>query len=192
MQTVTSPTEAAAARAAGVDALVVQGTAAGGHSGTFTPAHPPAPVPLDDLVRRIVASEGLPVIAAGGIATPHDAAAALHAGAQAVAAGTALLAADESGASTTHRAALADPARTETVITRAFSGRPARALRNRFIDRYESIAPLGYPAVHYLTSPLRKAAAAAGAPELVNLWAGTGFRQARHASTAEILTALAP
>ncbi|WP_396919327.1 nitronate monooxygenase, partial [Mycolicibacterium sp.] len=80
----------------------------------------------------------------------------------------------------------------ETVVTRAFTGRPARGLRNRFIDTYEDNAPLGYPAVHFLTSPLRKAAAAAGEPELVHLWAGTGFRNARRAPTAQILAGLAP
>ena len=106
--------------------------------------------------------------------------------------GTVLLLADESGASATHREALEDPARTETVVTRAFTGRPARGLRNRFIDNYEASAPLGYPAIHYLTSPLRKAAAAAGEPELVNLWAGTGYRHARREPTAQILARLAP
>ena len=105
--------------------------------------------------------------------------------------GTVLLRPDESGASATHQAALADPSRTETVITRAFTGRPARGLRNRFIDTYESHAPLGYPAIHHLTSPLRKAAAAAGEPDLVHLWAGTGYRHARKEPTAAILSRLA-
>ncbi len=95
-------------------------------------------------------------------------------------AGTALLRSDESGASAVHQAALADPDRGDPVLTRAFSGRPARGLPNRFITGFDSIAPLGYPAVHHLTSPLRKAATAAGDPELVNLWAGTGYRNERH------------
>jgi NAD(P)H-dependent flavin oxidoreductase YrpB (nitropropane dioxygenase family) len=105
--------------------------------------------------------------------------------------GTALLRSAESGASATHRAAFVDPARTETVVTRAFSGRPARGLRNTFIDRYESIAPLGYPAIHHLTSPLRKAAAAAGEADYVHLWAGTGYRHAADAPAAHILSELA-
>ena len=90
----------------------------------------------------------------------------------------------------TIRGALEDPARTETVVTRAFTGRPARGLRNRFIDTYEATAPLGYPAVHYLTSPLK--AAAASEPELVHLWAGTGYRHVRRKPTAQILAGLAP
>ena len=105
--------------------------------------------------------------------------------------GTVLLRADESGASETHQAALTDPSRTETVITRAFTGRPARGLRNKFIDTYEPRAPLGYPAIHHLTSPLRKAAAAAGEPDLVHLWAGTGYRHAPKEPTEQILSRLA-
>jgi hypothetical protein len=86
---------------------------------------------------------------------------------------------------------LEDPARTETVVTRAFTGRPVRGLRSRFIDTYEATAPLGYPAVHFLTSPL-KAAAAASERERVHLWAGTGYRHARRKPTAQILAGLAP
>jgi nitronate monooxygenase len=192
VQTVTSRQEAEAAAAAGVDALAVQAHVAGGHSATLTPDHPAAALPIGELVASITSTVGLPVIAAGGLGTAADVAGVLQAGAVAAAVGTVLLLADESGASATHRAALEDPARTETVITRAFSGRPARGLRNRFIDTYESAAPLGYPAIHYLTSPLRKAAAAAGEPELVHLWAGTGYRHARREPTAQILARLAP
>jgi NAD(P)H-dependent flavin oxidoreductase YrpB (nitropropane dioxygenase family) len=90
-----------------------------------------------------------------------------------------------------HRAAVADPARGETVMTRAFTGRPARALRNTFIERYDAIAPAGYPALHHLTSPLRRAAAAAGNPEAVNLWAGTGYRHATADSVQTVLGRLA-
>ena len=98
----------------------------------------------------------------------------------------------EAGTSATHRAALADPARTGgTVRTHAFTGRPARGLRNEFTDRYTELAPYGYPALHHLTSPLRKAAAAAGDPERVHLWAGTGHRYATEEPAATILTRLA-
>jgi NAD(P)H-dependent flavin oxidoreductase YrpB (nitropropane dioxygenase family) len=192
VQTVTSRAEAEAAGAAGVDALAVQASVAGGHSGTLTPDNPPPPLPIGELVAEITSTVGLPVIAAGGLGTAAEVAGALQAGAEAVAVGTVLLLADESGASATHQAALEDPDRTETVVTKAFTGRPARGLRNRFIDTYEASAPLGYPAIHFLTSPLRKAAAAAGEPELVHLWAGTGYRQARRAPTAQILASLAP
>ncbi|OBG72944.1 2-nitropropane dioxygenase [Mycobacterium sp. E3298] len=191
VQTVTTPDEAVAARDAGVDMLAVQGAAAGGHSGTLSPREPLRPVPIAELVERIVAAVPLPVMAAGGLASPAAVAEVIRAGAAAAAVGTVLLRADESGASATHQAALTDPAYAETVLTRAFTGRPARGLRNAFIDAHEAQAPLGYPAIHYLTSPLRKAAAAAGKPGYVHLWAGTGYRNATAEPTAEILRRLA-
>ena len=131
------------------------------------------------------------MIAAGGIADAAGVAAAIAAGADAVAVGTLLLRADEAGTSATHRAALADPARAGTVLTRAFSGRPARGIRNEFTDRYSAVAPYGYPALHYLTSPMRRAAAAAGDPERLHLWAGTGYRHATAEPAAAILRRLA-
>lgn len=191
IQTVTSGSEAELAANTGVDALAVQSAFAGGHSGTLTPERRPVEVPLADLVSEVGHHVGLPIMGAGGLATAEDVAAVINAGAVAAAVGTVLLRARESGASTTHRAALTDPARTETVVTQAFTGRPARGLRNTFIDTYEAQAPLGYPAIHHLTSPLRKAAAAAGQPELVHLWAGTGYRHATEESTGQILTRLA-
>jgi nitronate monooxygenase len=191
VQTVTTAEEAAQARDAGVDMLAVQAAVAGGHSGTLSPRRPLTPVPLVDLVEQIVATVGLPVLAAGGLATPSAVADVIRAGAAAAVVGTVLLRADESGASATHQAALTDPSRTETVLTHAFTGRPARGLRNAFIDAHEAQAPLGYPALHYLTSPLRKAAAAAGKPDYVHLWAGTGYRNATAEPTSDILRRLA-
>ena len=133
----------------------------------------------------------VPIVAAGGLSTPAEVAAILRDGAAAVVAGTALLRSDESGASAVHRAALADPGRGDPVVTRAFTGRPARGLPNTFTEKYGPIAPSGYPALHHLTSPLRKAATAAGNPELVSLWAGTGYRRASTGPAATILAHLA-
>ncbi len=191
VQTVTTPDEAARAHDAGVDMLAVQASTAGGHSGTLNPSAPLNPVPIAELVRRVVAEVPLPVLAAGGLATPASVAEVIRAGAAAASVGTVLLRANESGASATHQAALTDPAFTETVITRAFTGRPARGLRNAFIEAHEEQAPLGYPAIHHLTSPLRKAAAAAGKPDYVHLWAGTGYRHATAEPAADILSRLA-
>jgi nitronate monooxygenase len=191
VQTVTSPQEAQAAAEAGFDALAVQSAAAGGHWGTLTPADPPPMVSLQALLGSIAAKVRLPLLGAGGIASPGDVTAALRAGASAALAGTALLLADEAGTTPAHRAALMDPSRTETVQSRAFTGRPARGIRNGFTDRHAAHAPLGYPAVHHLTSPLRRAAAAGGDPERLHLWAGTGFREARPQPAAATLRALA-
>ena len=191
VQTVTSAGEARAAAVAGVDALVVQGGVAGAHSGTLTPDRPVPIVPLPDLVAEVAAAVRLPIVGAGGLGTTAGVAAVLGAGAAAVMIGTVLLRTDESGASAVHRSALGDPDRHGTVVTRAFTGRPARALRNLFTDRYGGRAPAGYPAVHHLTAPLRRAAAAAGDPELVNLWAGTGYRHARAEPVADTLERIA-
>jgi nitronate monooxygenase len=191
VQTVTTAEEARQAHEAGVDMLALQAAAAGGHSGTLSPGQPLTPVPVVDLVEQVVAAVPLPVLAAGGLATSGAVAEVIRAGATAAVVGTVLLRANESGASATHQTALTDPARTETVITRAFTGRPARGLRNAFIDAHEAEAPLGYPAIHYLTSPLRKAAAAAGKPDCVHLWAGTGYRHATAEPAADILRRLA-
>jgi nitronate monooxygenase len=186
-QTVTSPGEARQAAEAGVDVLFVQGSAAGGHSATLTPDRTPAEVPVGDLLCDISRVADLPLVAAGGIATGDAVADALRAGAAAVMVGTVLLRSDESGTLKPHQAALADPARNRTVVTRAFTGRPARALANAFTDRYGQIAPGGYPALHHLTSPLRRAAADAADVERLHLWAGTGFRHASAEPAARIL-----
>ncbi|PWI19358.1 2-nitropropane dioxygenase [Streptomyces sp. Act143] len=187
LQTVTSAEEARLAEEAGVDGLIVQASSAGGHSGTLTPHLPLSPAALPDLVSSVRHTTALPLIAAGGIATSADAAAALRAGADATMIGTLLLRTDESGASAVHKQALVDPAFDSTTLTRAFTGRPARALRNHFADRYDPVAPAGYPAVHHLTAELRKAAASAGDARLVHLWAGTGYRQAKEEPVARTL-----
>jgi NAD(P)H-dependent flavin oxidoreductase YrpB (nitropropane dioxygenase family) len=179
LQSVTSADEAYRAAVSGVDALIVQAPAAGGHSATLTPAQPPTPVMLPDLITQVRGAVALPLVATGGIATAGDVVAALDAGATAAMVGTVLLRTAESGASVPYKAALVDPAFEGTVVTRAFTGRPARALRNHFTDRYGPVAPAGYPALHHLTSPLRKAATAAGDTRLIHLWAGTGHRRAR-------------
>lgn len=191
VQTVTSPAEARQAAAAGVDVLAVQAAAAGGHSGTFTPQVAPTAIALSVLIATIRDDTKLPIIGAGGLGAPADVAAILHSGADAVMVGTVLLRSDESGASAVHKKAIADHSRGDTIVTRAFTGRPARALPNAFTREHDGEAPLGYPAIHHLTSELRKAAAANGNPEVVNLWAGTGYRHATDEPVAVILDRLA-
>jgi NAD(P)H-dependent flavin oxidoreductase YrpB (nitropropane dioxygenase family) len=190
-QTVTCVQEAVAAREVGVDVLVVQAFTAGGHWGTLTPDRPPARRPLTELVRAVRSQVPLPVLAAGGMGTPAEITDVLGAGADAVVVGTVLLPSPESGASAVHKAALVEGTHGSPTLTRAFSGRPARALFNTFVSRFDPIAPLGYPAIHHLTSPLRRAAARAGDPEMVNLWAGTGYRHASESPVAATLNWLA-
>jgi nitronate monooxygenase len=190
-QTITSAAEARLAAETDADVLLVRAAAAGGHSGILTPDRLPPEIPLPQLLQEVGAVTSLPLIGAGGMGTPDDVAAALGAGAIATAVGTVLLRSKESGTSAPYRAALADPGRRPTLLTRAFTGRPARGLANVFTDRYTALAPEGYPAIHFLTSPVRKAAAAAGDPERINLWAGTGYRHAADAPAGEILASLA-
>lgn len=191
LATVTTPGEARDAQAVGVDGLVVQGAGAGGHSATHDPRRVPAPIPTPLLVRDVRAAVDLPVIAAGGVDGPAAVQALLRAGAEAVAVGTLLLRTDEAGTSSTHRNALADGAFNETVLTHAFTGRPARALRNGFIDRHRTTAPYAYPAVHHLTRSLRRAAALAGDSDRLHLWAGTGYRRAPTGPASEVVRWLA-
>jgi nitronate monooxygenase len=188
--TVTTVAEAQTAVASVVDAVAAQGPSAGGHRGTFDPAAQPATQPLGELLADVRAAVDVPVVAAGGLMTADDVGRVLAAGAVAAQLGTAFLLADEAGSSPVHRAALQDRQFTETAVTRAFSGRYARGLRNRFIDEHEAEAPFGYPEIHWLTSPLRAASVRAGDPHAVNVWAGTGFQKIGTGSVADIMAEL--
>jgi nitronate monooxygenase len=171
--TVTSPDEAQLALDAGTDYLIVQGTEAGGHQAVFDSAAPNR-TPLLDAVAAIAAVTDRPLVAAGGISTPAAVRTALGAGAVAVQVGTALLCTPEAGTSAVYRDALLTHRYPDTVITRAFSGRWARGLANRFALDHPD-APDAYPQIHHLTRPLRAAATKAGDPDVPNLWAGTGW-----------------
>ncbi|WP_394248928.1 nitronate monooxygenase [Arthrobacter pityocampae] len=189
--TVTDAAEARAAACNGAQVLVVQGPEAGGHRATFDAAAEPGTSPLPELLATIRATTDLPLVAGGGISTRRLAGEILGAGAVAVLVGTALLLADEAGTAPAHRTALQDPRFTGTAVTRAFTGRPARGLRNRFIDDHP-ITAHAYPQIHYLTAPLRAAAAARNDAQALHLWAGTGYRHTRGGPAAEIVAALTP
>jgi nitronate monooxygenase len=182
--TVTRPEEAVAAERWGADALVVQGFEAGGHRGGFTDDG------LDDtgllvLLRLVAARTSLPLIAAGGIVDGPGLAAVLVAGAAAGQLGTAFLRCPEAGTSAVHRQALEQPGR--TVLTRAFTGRTARGVQNRFHTEYGGEAPAAYPDVHHLTAPIRAAARTAGDADAVNLWAGQGYSLASDRPAGEVV-----
>jgi nitronate monooxygenase len=190
--TVTDPLEAAAAERAGADVLVVQGAEAGGHRSTFDPAATPNRVDHLGLLEWVGSQTSLQLVAAGGVTTAGDTARALAAGARAVQVGTALLLSDESGASVTYRAALRDPDLTTRVVTRAFSGRPAGAVRNRFVQMQDDATPAAFPVVDQLTKPLRRAAAQQGDVHGIHIWAGTGWRAAQERPAADIVRDLVP
>ncbi len=190
--TVTNQQEARGAQEVGADALVVQGAQAGGHSATFTPEQLPRDIGLTQLLSEVRQATALPLVAAGGIVRREQVEEVLAAGAIAAAVGTVLLRASEAGTSDIHRRALASAEFSRTVMTRAFTGRPARALENDFVRRHSATAPDAYPAVHHLTKPLRQAAAAAGDAQRVHLWAGAGFKDVAQEPAEQIIRALCP
>lgn len=190
--TVTTPADACLAVGAGADTLVVQGSEAGGHRSSFTDN------PADDatggfgllaLIQLVRSQTALPLVAAGGITSGAGVAAALAAGATAAQPGTAFLRCPEAGTLPVQRAAVAST--TSTAMTRAFTGRLARGVRNRFMAEHDKDAPVAYPEVHHLTSPVRAAGRAAGDPDLVNLWAGQAHELARDLPAGELVALLA-
>jgi nitronate monooxygenase len=186
--TVTTPAEAAAATRVGAGALVVQGVEAGGHRGSYDPAQP-GELGLLALLQLVRAETGLPLVSTGGVADAAAVRAVLAAGASAAQLGTAFMLTPEAGTSEAHRRALRGSER--TVLTRAFTGRLARGIENRFIREHEHAAPLGYPEVHHLTAPLRAAARAEGDPDGLNLWAGEAYALTREQPAAELVRSLA-
>ncbi|MFD7705866.1 nitronate monooxygenase [Streptomyces sp. NPDC059786] len=193
MVAATTPEEALAVQQAGADAVIMQGVEAGGHQGTHRDSVETdgAGLGLLALLARTRETVHLPLIAAGGIMRGSQIAAVLAAGASAAQLGTAFLATPESGAALIHKRALTDPLFVRTELTRAFSGRPARGLVNRFLREHGPYAPAAYPDVHHLTSPLRKAAAKAGDAQGMALWAGQGHRLARELPAGQLVEVLA-
>jgi nitronate monooxygenase len=190
--TVTNPAEARHAADAGADALVVQGAEAGGHRASFRddPGEDPGGgIGLLSLLQLVHAQVDLPLVATGGITAGVAVAAVLVVGAAAAQLGTAFLRCPEAGTADVHREALAGGG--STAMTRAFTGRLARGIRNRFLDRHGPAAPVAYPEVHHLTAPLRQAGRAGGDPGLVNLWAGQSFELGRELPAGELVRALA-
>jgi nitronate monooxygenase len=175
---------------AGVDAVIAQGTEAGAHRGTFAVPFESAMVSLLQLVRQI--AKFAPVIAAGGIMDGHDIRMALEQGASGAQLGTAFLTCPESGAPDAYKQALLSAQSDTTVVTRAFSGRPARGLRNEFIALLEGRegAILPYPLQNSLTRPMRTAAAKIGNAGFLSLWAGQGVARCRAMPAADLMRQL--
>ncbi|MEZ5102374.1 MAG: nitronate monooxygenase [Thermoleophilia bacterium] len=190
--TATTPDEAIAWEGVGADAVVAQGAEAGAHRGTFLAPVERSLVGLAALVPRIVDVVRIPVLAAGGIMDGRGVAAALALGADAAVLGTAFLGCPEAGVSDTWRASLRAATGEDTTLTRGFTGRHARAIRN---DLLELLAPHeadlpAYPVQGALTADIRRAAAAAGRREYVNLWAGQGVGMLRELPAAELVRVL--
>ena len=191
--TATTVAEAVALEAAGVDAVVAQGGEAGAHRGTFAVEFESAMIGTMALVPQVVDAVRIPVIASGGIMDGRGIAAALALGASAVQMGTAFLTTEEAGVPDCYKEAILHAREHETRVTRAFSGRPARGIVNRFMREFDPYpeAILPFPLQNALTRPLRTAAGKAGKAEFLSLWAGQGVRMARRQKAAELVARLA-
>lgn len=190
---VTDPSEADAAVAAGMDGLIAQGIEAGGHRGIFDPAAPDRRLPTATLTRLLVRDGRLPVIAAGGIMDGAGIRAALDLGTVAAQLGTAFVGCPESAADAAYRAALFSDAAGDTVLTAAISGRPARGLPNRltaWADRHASLTPPAYPIAYAAAKALNRAAQDAGEGGYGAHWAGQGAPMARSLPAADLINAL--
>jgi nitronate monooxygenase len=186
--TVTTPAEAREASRATADVLVVQGVEAGAHRGSFDD-RAPGDIGLLALLQLVRAQVELPLVATGAIATGAGVAAVLAAGAEAAALGTAFLRTAEAGTAPLHRAALGTEE--PTALTRAFTGRTARGIANRFLLEHSAEAPSAYPDVHHITAPLRAAARERSDPDLLHLWAGQAHALTRDAAAATLVQELA-
>jgi nitronate monooxygenase len=185
--TVTTAAEAVVAARAGADALVVQGVEAGGHRASFDD-DAPGDLGLLALLQVVAAAVDLPLVASGGIVTGRAVAAVLAAGACAAQLGTAFMLTPEAGTAPAHRRAL--QGEDATALTRAFTGRTARGIVNRFLREHDAGALRAYPEVHHMTAPLRAAARERGDAEAINLWAGQAHWLARPLPARELVTQL--
>jgi nitronate monooxygenase len=188
----TTPAEAEALASAGVDMIVATGFEAGGHRVSFLRPPEECLTGTLSLVPQVLDAVDVPVIAAGGISDGRGVAAALALGAHAVQIGTAFLACKESAASDLHRDRLFTTAATQTALTRAFTGRLARGIRNDFMNTMAShehaVAP--YPVQAWLTAQLKSAALKTGRSDLLALWSGQSAPLLRHRRAADLIASL--
>jgi nitronate monooxygenase len=191
--TATTVVEARALTDAGVDAIALQGAEAGAHRGTFLGRFEDSLVPVAQLVRECAAAVPIPLIASGGIREGREIRAMLNLGAAAVQIGTAFIPCPESAAPEAYKRALLDgPGPPQTVLTRAFSGRPARGIPNRLIREMERMESsiLPFPWQNAVTRALRNAAGKAGRTEFLSLWAGEGTGSIRQLPASELVRTL--
>jgi nitronate monooxygenase len=186
--TATTVKEAILNEKAGMDAVVMQGVEAGGHRGTFYRSENESLIGLMSLIPQTADTIGIPIIAAGGIMDARGVMAAKCLGAQAVQMGTAFLVCEESGANNLHKNAIVDATEDQIVLTKSFSGKLARGIHNRFIEKFKDVEHLlpDYPLQNELTKAIRKAAALNGTPDYLSLWSGQSPRSAKQQTVKEL------
>lgn len=183
--TATSLKEALAVEAHGFDAVVLQGSEAGGHRGSFI--EPMELVPIRQLIQDVKSEVNIPIIAAGGIMNKAHLDEMLALGADYVQVGTALMTADECEANALHKHAILTSKEAETCITKAFTGKPARGLVNRFTEQLKDAPVAPYPLQHHLTLPIRQISGKTNRPEYLSLWMGENSFMAQKASVKKIV-----
>ena len=190
--TATTPDEAAALEQAGVDVVVASGFEAGGHRGSFLRTSEESLTGTIALIPQVVDRVKIPVAAAGGISDARGIIAALALGAEGVQIGTAFLACEESGASLLHREALLSGQAGQTALTRGFTGRLGRGIKNQLLDELNrpGVEILPYPLQRHLVRNLSAPAEKANVPQLVPLWAGQSANLAHHTSATTLLQSL--
>lgn len=188
--TATCVTDALAIQAAGADFIVAQGIEAGGHRGIFKVDAEDEELSTLELTMQLAMHCSIPIVSAGGIMDGEDIRAAINAGAIAAQLGTAFLCCNESGASAAHKHYLINEGRRGSVITKAFSGRPARGIDNDFMKHMHDQAILPFPIQNTLTGPMRKWAADTNNGEYQSLWAGTEYHRSRAMPVAKLMQTL--
>jgi nitronate monooxygenase len=182
--TATTVEEAIEVEKAGMDMVVVQGSEAGGHRGNFIRESHESIVGLMSLIPQIVDHVSIPVIAAGGIMDGRGLMASQCLGAMGVQMGTAFLTCIESGANQIYKEAILHAREDQIVLTRAFSGKWARGIKNKFIadmEKHEDILP-EFPVQNALTQPIRKASSSQQNADYLSLWSGQSPRLAKNLS----------
>ena len=188
--TATNLDEAKLLERTGVDIIVAQGMEAGGHRGTFLGAVEKSLMSLNDLIFHLKEEIKIPIVAAGGIMNSGDIKSIMQFGASGVQIGTAFLTCDESGADAIYKKTLLSQARDQTVLTRAFSGKHARGIDNKFIQRMKDKNILDYPIQNALTNQMRKIAKENGNADFMSLWSGVGAKYCIETSTSELIKKL--
>jgi nitronate monooxygenase len=190
--TATTVDEASALEQAGVDVIAASGFEAGGHRGSFLQSSEDSLTGTMALVPQVVDAVRLPVVAAGGIGDARGIVAAFALGAEGVQMGTAFLACEESGANALHREALLSGQAKQTALTRGFTGRLGRGIKNRLLDELNQKGteilpyPVQYAVVKHLLVPAEKA----GRSDLLPLWAGQSASLSRHTDVHTLLDTL--
>lgn len=192
MATATAVKEAIEIERLGIDVVIAQGSEAGGHRGNFLHETGDSLIGLMSLVPQIVDCVDIPVIAAGGIMDGRGIVASLILGAKAVQMGTAFLTTEESGAHPLYKQAILEAEETATTLTRAFSGKYARGIKNKFIKEMEKNhkSILSYPLQNTLTQPLRREAQKNDTEQYMSLWSGQSLGLAKPYSVSELITKL--